>query len=58
MKIDLLFIDTCSRCGPKHGLAMLLIADQFEVLAPGENAETSWRQVAESLLVGFLTERS
>lgn len=41
-----------------HGLAMLLIADQFEVLAPGENAETSWRQVAESLLVGFLTKRN
>lgn len=38
-----------------HGLAMLLIADQFEVLAPGENADALWRRVADSLLAGFLT---
>ena len=39
-----------------HGLAMLLIADQFEVLAPGENAEKSWRRVADTLLAGFLSK--
>ena len=39
-----------------HGLAMLLIADQFEVLNPGEDSETVWRRVAESLLAGFLTK--
>ena len=39
-----------------HGLAMLLIADRFKVLALGENAETLWHLVAENLLAGFLTE--
>lgn len=38
-----------------HGLAMLLIADQFGVLAPGEDSATLWHRVAESLLAGFLT---
>ncbi len=40
-----------------HGLAMLLVADRFGVLAPAEDAETLWHGVAESLLAGFLTER-
>lgn len=39
-----------------HGLAMLLIADQFGILAPGEGAETLWYRVAETLLAGFLTD--
>jgi len=38
-------------------LAMLLIANQFGVPARGDDAESLWRLVSDSLLTGLLAER-
>lgn len=39
-----------------HGLAMLLIANQFGMPNQGDNAETLWNLVAEDLLAGLMAE--